>query len=289
MTQQQLEKRKDRAENEVFVISQTEEGYRVYNPAYPTRSYVVSGSPEAPTCTCPDFESHQNDPQWRCKHILAVLEHVIKPDSCVPKADSHKDDERAAIQAEGGPKRSRSKSVPTSNGVPQMIIKRSVSPDGRIDSLSVEFFCPIEKMPADEIKGRADKILDLQSQVIETFLNRNQNGKTNKAPGNGNNGAVPAQMLEIAGMNGKWGRRLFITVQANGQTLKLFGNKKDLAEAITLAGFAHFAANIAEGVRLNLPCLVVTKPSEDGRYTKIEKVLPVPMPRHSRKGGGGND
>jgi SWIM zinc finger len=279
MTQQQFEKRKERAENEVFVISQTEEGYRVYSPAYPTKSYIVSGSPEVPACTCPDFESHQNDPQWRCKHILAVLDNLHKSGSCAPPASSYEDAERAAIQGgEAQPKNS----VASSNGTPHMLIKRSVSPDGRIDSLSIEFSWPVEETPREEIKERAEKILDLQAEVIETFLNRNPNGKTDKAPRNGNNGAVPAQMLEIAGMNGKWGRRLFLTIQANGDSLKLFGSKKELADAITIAGFPSFAANIAEGVRLNLPCLVTTKPSGDGRYTNIEKVLPMPMPQPQR-------
>lgn len=279
MTQQQLEKRKDRAENEVFVLSQTEDGYRVYNPAFPSKSYIVSGSPEAPACTCPDFEGHQNDPQWRCKHILAVLDHVQKSGSCAPPVATAVDEERTAIQEEANSK-SRPAPLPTvGNGTPQMLLKRSISPDGRIDSLSIEFSWPVEGTPREEIKDRAEKILDLQAEVIEVFLNRNPNGKTDKAPGNGNNGAVPAQMLEIAGINGKWGRRLFITIQANGNSLKLFGNKKELADAITTAGFPNFAANIAEGVRLNLPCLVTTKPSGDGRYTNIEKVLPVPMPQ----------
>lgn len=280
MTQQQFEKRKERAENGTWVISRTEEGFRVYSPAYPSNSYIVSGSPEAPACTCPDFQHHEGDPAWRCKHILAVLERVAKPDSCVPQAGSSEDAERTAIQEEGNAKPRRKKApAPAGNGVPRMLIKRSVSPDGRIDSLSVEFSCPVEKMPAEEIKGRAETILDLQSQVIETFLSRNPNAKTDKKPGNGNNGAVPARMIEIAGMNGKWGRRLFITVRAEGQVLKLFGNRKELAEAITTAGFPNFADNITEGVRLNLHCLVITKPSEDGRYLNIERVLPVEMPQ----------
>lgn len=85
-------------------------------------------------------------------------------------------------------------------------------------------------------------------------------------------------MLAIEGMNGKWGRRLYITVLANGQNLKLFGSKKELAEAITIAGFPNFATNVAEGVRLNLPCQVITRPSNDGRYLNIERVLRIEMP-----------
>lgn len=277
MTQQQFENRKERAENETLVISQSEEGFRVYSPAYPTKSYIVSGSPEAPACSCPDFEYHQGDPDWRCKHILAVLEHVHKAGSCVPPINSEQDEERAAIQGEEA--RSKKRKTTPVNGTPQMLIKRSVSPDGRIDSLSIEFSCPVEQAPVEEIKSRAERILDLQSDVIVSFLRRNQNGNGKATPANNSNGAIPARMLEIAGMNGKWGRRLFITVQANGNILKLFGNRKELAEAITTVGFPNLAERITEGVRLDLPCKIITKPSADGQYVNIDRVLPLEMPQ----------
>ena len=282
MTLQQYEKRKERVENEQLVISRTEEGFRVYSPAYPTKSYIVSGSPEAPACTCPDFEHHQGDPEWRCKHILAVLEHVTRPDSSVPQTEPHGDEERAAIQEEAGAKPKRKKTPAPSNGVPQMLIKRSASPDGRIDSLSVEFSCTVNGDRTEEIKSQADRILDLQSEVIESFLSRNHRTKREKAP---QNGATPAQMVSIGGMNGKWGRRLFINVQANGQNLRLFGNKKELAEALTISGYPDMAEHVVEGVRFNLPCRIITKPSADGRYVNIEKVLPaaeMPQPQPQR-------
>ena len=272
MTQPQFEKRQERAENEIFVISKTEEGFRVYNPAYPTNSYTVSGSPEAPACTCSDFQYHEGDPNWRCKHILAVLEQVAKSDSHVPQTDSYEDEERAALQEETGGKPRRKRTVATTNGLPKMLIKRSASPDGRIDSLSVEFSCPVDAARTGEVRSQAERILDLQSEVIEGFLGRNHKTQRRETP---QNGTVPAQMLSIAGMNGKWGRRLFINVQANGHTLKLFGSKKELAEALTTAGFPDYAGTIVEGVRFNLPCQIVTKPSADGRYINIEKVLPV--------------
>ena len=65
MDDTELEKRKARAATETLVISHTEGGFRVYNPANITRLYMVSGIPEAPKCNCPDFESHQADPEWR--------------------------------------------------------------------------------------------------------------------------------------------------------------------------------------------------------------------------------
>src|SRR6185503_18913168 len=73
MTQDQLTRRKGRAQSETFVIAQVEDGFRVYAPSNPTRQYVVGGPPEAPTCSCPDFRFHARNGEWRCKHILAVL------------------------------------------------------------------------------------------------------------------------------------------------------------------------------------------------------------------------
>ena len=283
MTQQQLEKRKERAENETLVISQTEDGYRVYSPAYPTKSYIVSGSPEAPACTCPDFEHHTGDPQWRCKHILAVLDHVHKTGSCATPSRSYEDEERAAMQAR--PVNSGQREEAPGNGsTPRMVIKRSVSPDGRIDSLSVEISCPVERIAAEEINGNAEDILDVQAQVIESFLSRSPNGRRDDVPSSGNNGAIPAQMLSIGGFDSKWGRKLYIAVQANGKTLKLFGNRKQLGEALTSAGYPYLADHVNEGASLNLPCRITTKPSDDGRYTNVDRVFPVanPQPRPQR-------
>ena len=72
MNQQQFPERNTRAQSEPLVISRTDDGFRVYNPADPTKSCTAGGSPDQPTCTCPDFQHHEGDPNWRYKHILAV-------------------------------------------------------------------------------------------------------------------------------------------------------------------------------------------------------------------------
>jgi hypothetical protein len=38
-------------------------------------------------------------------------------------------------------------------------------------------------------------------------------------------------------------------------------------------------------VALRVPCRVVTKPSPDGRYMNVERVLPVPMPEAEGRNG----
>lgn len=73
-------------------------------------------------------------------------------------------------------------------------------------------------------------------------------------------------------MDGKWGRRLFLTVQVNGHAAKLFGSPKQLQAALATAGYPD--ASVAEGSTLNLPCQVIAAPSPDGRYLNIVQVFP---------------
>jgi hypothetical protein len=272
-----LEARSVRPIEEALVISRTEEGFRVYAPADPTKSYLVTGSPERPACTCSDYQGHEGNPFWRCLHITAVLNQLDGPNGRQP--DHYDAEERRAIQEEG------QLPEPVKNGAgTQMLLKRSVSPDGKIDSLSVEFSCPVNDLTGGDIKGRAGSMLSLQGQIIGAFLNGNGGNSRPVAAGNNGNGSngngsnpdgtLPAQMQNIGGINTKWGRRLFIGIQSNGQSLKFFGSRKQLAEALSVAGYARLAERIDEGMALNVPCRIITRPSEDGRYVNVESVLP---------------
>ena len=79
-------------------------------------------------------------------------------------------------------------------------------------------------------------------------------------------------------MDDRYGRRLFLVVQSNGSMLRLFGSAKQLADALAAAGFPDYAHHVTEGTALDLPCRIVTKPSPDGRYQNIERVLPAGPP-----------
>lgn len=290
MNEQQLARRTERATSETLVIAQVPEGLRVYSPEKPTTFYVVSGTQAVPACSCPDFAYHRNDPNWRCKHLLAAVTQL--PTGNGASGDDYEDEERQAIQAEGR-RRGEKTPTPASNGLTTMFLKRSVSPDGRIDSLSAEFSCPIDSLSDDEVRQRAEHILAVQSEIVGGFLGHNgsengngassRNGQPETAPASGDKSpAVPARLLHVAGMDGKWGRRLFINVEVNGKTLKLFGNREQIAAYVTAAGFADVAQQVAEGLSLNLPCRVTTKPSPDGRYQNIDAVLPAESPRPVR-------
>jgi hypothetical protein len=285
MNTNDLERRQERAEAETFIISKTEEGFRISSSLAPANQYVVSGMPDTPTCSCPDFHHHVMDhPEWRCKHLLAVQNHQAKQ-------NHHPDggDKPGAIAPTTNPAPSSDpsaskKAAARSNGASQMLIKRSVSPDGRIDSLSVEVSLPIGKSSSEDLKQTAENTLKLQSEIMESFLKTNgkavNGSKPAKPPVDPDAAsAVPAQLLSVGGMNTKWGRRLFINVMVNGQTQsKFFGSPNQLAEAMTAAGFSHLAAQIAEGAQLNVPARVTMKPSQDGKYLNVERVFPMQAP-----------
>lgn len=116
---QQFPQRGNNAADETLVISRTDDGFRVYSPAAPTRSYTVNGSPEAPTSTCPDFE--HGAPGQHCKHIQAALEELnMQP----AQPDAYEAEERAAIQEEGRTPQENGH-LAVANGASQMLLKCS--------------------------------------------------------------------------------------------------------------------------------------------------------------------
>jgi len=139
MTQEQFDSRSERAEKDLLVISTTDEGWRVRSAHNPSRYYLVSGDGETLRCSCPDFEKHgAEDPSWTCKHILAIQYYQRKP-GAARSMEVYSSEERAAIQTEGSSQVKSGQVQPeNTNSIPsQMVLKRSLSPDGRIDSISI--------------------------------------------------------------------------------------------------------------------------------------------------------
>ena len=268
MTELQQTQGNGKAPDDFMIVSRIEDGYRVYSALHPENRHLVNNNLDDPACTCDAFAEDAG-----CEHVRAVQQGF-------GRSQQVEQDERLAIQAEGQPSAKRKRKVPTPSTPAMLTLKRSVSPDGRIDSLSVEFSCPIEEVAAAEVKSRAAAMLTLQAEIAGSFLNANA-----KRNGNGNGTGhsvttssetrpVPAKMLSIGSTNGKWGPRFFISFEASGHGLKLFGTTKQLAQAVIAAGFSYKEEDVVEGVSLNLPCRIVTKPSADGRFLNIERVLP---------------
>ena len=250
---------------ETFVIAKLGDGYRVYSPEQPQRISLVSGSPENPSCTCLAFRGRGDEADARCEHIEAVFGQPT------PQPQTHGN---GAADGAAGSSTTRALPAGPNKGVGvQMVLKRSVSPDGRIDSLSVEFSCDVSPLAAGDVHRRAMRMLEIQDAIANGFR-QNGNHKAPQAAHVHANEGLPAQLMTVGGMDGKWGRRLFLVVQVGDKLLKFFGSEKQLAEAIAGAGFAGIG-RVGEGMVLNLPCQVRTKPSPDGRYQNIEKILPA--------------
>lgn len=268
--------REERAAHEIFVIMRADNGFSIYSPSDPKRRYHVTEDDDGVSCTCPDFQSHQDDPGWRCTHILAVDRHV-NGNGHTP--DPHAAEERRAIQDEGrGPRRRRTAAPPAPA---QLVLKRSISPDGRIDSLSVELATPVPDIAADAITTQAVTMLAIQGEIVDRFLQKRP--KLNGATLNGNgcatedakSPAAPARVVGCGAMDGRWGRRLFLTVEADGKRLRFFGSRQQLSDQLLMAGYPDAAQTLSEGQVLDLPCRIVTKPPTDGGYVNVDRLLPA--------------
>lgn len=298
MTSTQLETRRERAENGVLIASRADEGFRVYSTDNPSERYFIKFDGERLTCTCPDFEIHQADTAWRCKHILAIEPFDTASLPELPEPAEEVATNAGAVNQPPSSSPSRKRRLPKDQTAPiSMLIKRSVSPDGRIDSVSVEFTTPVADLTVGEIKDRALTTLQLQRDIVTSFLQlKGQSVPQHSQPQRAaqpapatlsrkiDEGPVFAKMIEIGKVNGKWGDRLCITFEIDGRRTRLFGSAKQLASHIDAAGYTVRPENIVVGQRLDVPCIVTTKPSDDGKYVNIEAVFAY-NPQQPANGG----
>lgn len=277
MTQSVTTERPRRSASESLVVEKIDEGYRVYSPANRNRLYLVTGTDDDPACTCADFRAHLEESGYRCQHIDAVAQ-MAKAEPAPETTAQGSDPDPPPASANGNGHGSES-------GASLMMLKRSISPDRRIDSFSIEFSSPVPPGTSPEaVSRRAQNILAVQSGIVSYFLSANSAGRSDKpatkAASADNGDAIPGTMLEIG--SGKDGRSLFITFDVDGETMRFFGKKEELADAIRNAGYADRSQGIRRGKKLDLPCLVITEESKDGRYTNVVEVLPP------ADGGNGN-
>ena len=273
-----------RPAKDTLVIAQTQDGYRVYSVHQPSRSFIVKNDGGRWTCTCYDYESRRNDPAWRCRHILAVAPGPVP----VPEPEPGPGD--LPVPAASG---DRDDPVPPA----QMLIKRSVSPDGRIDSVSVEFTLSVQGDSQSAIADKAMRTLRLQKEIVGRFLAMHgragerhaapapaaqPNGHANGKGSADHDGAVTARMIDLTEVQGRWGPRLCLNFQVNGNRYSLFGSVKQIAEHLAHAGCAYDEQDLQPGLRINHFCRIVTKPSRDGKYVNVEEVLPEDGQRNGR-------
>ncbi len=276
------------SKTDVLVGQKTEHGIVVHSPSNPTVTYLVTGTKERPHCTCGAFQALKHQPQFRCDHIKAVEAQLpLEADLQVEafNADDYQEEPETA----------------PSNTPPMLTLKRSISPDGRIDSLSVEIAYPLASKNSATILTNAKHVLALQNAITDDFRRehpapqrnghyqngngQHSNGNGQHANGNGHNGnsahhassdaSVPAHLLDVGGMNTRYGYKHFLTVQVGDQRLKLFGAKTKLGETIAAAGYPERGQYLENGSRLDLPCRVVLQQNNGNKYPTITQVLPA--------------
>lgn len=249
---------------DVFVIRRTDAGLRIFAARDPASAYLLTGTREEPACTCSDGRSR------RCEHIAAA--EMLLPAGAQLEREEDSEPQHT---------RDRTEEEAMANGEEaQVVIKRSVSPDGRIDSLSVEIGFPAGNLSTADIRAKAENAMRLQTDIAQSFLGKapRRDGGSGARNGNGSgnsDGSVPAEIVGVGGMPGKWGRRLFLNVRSADRMLRLFGNARQLSECLEALGHGSYEGKLAEGLSLGLACRVVTKPSEDGKWVNIDRILPA--------------
>lgn len=265
--------------DKIWVVCRVPEGFRVYSPDDPQKQYLVGGTASAPTCTCAAANWPGQDPDFCCDHVQAVYREL--EDDQLAGGASLPPPTPAQAQPAMGRIDDINGTMPT-----QMVLKRSVSPDGRIDSLSVEFMLGCDTESVETVVDDARHLLGLQASIVESFLEHGRRRAEGLLRGDGHgNGAQQALMTTIDGMQTRWGWRYYINIEVNGETVRLFGTRKQIADHLTAADFPERNPNIVKGRSLNHPCRVVTRLSDDGRYLNIDEVLPINPPQYAGRRG----
>lgn len=256
-----------------WVIVRAGDGFKVYTPSNPTTFHTVRTQP-LPSCTCEEHNRRSGKPVVTCEHITAVLTAQGGRFGSQPLPAIS-----PATRPSGSGASERGASPAPDDAARQMLLKRSISPDGRIDSLSIEFSLPVAKLSTSDIKASASKALALQSEIVESFLGKRGNGSAPNADAEKTDETLYARIRGVEAMDTKWGRRFYLNFSVNNERMRLFGSPRRLGEILTIAGHPEYSRRITEGMEFDLPCRVVVEPSSDGRYMNVRQVFPTKSDR----------
>ncbi len=105
--------------------------------------------------------------------------------------------------------------------------------------------------------------------------NGKTNGKANETLAKAN-GAITARLLDVGVSNGQYGDRFYLNVDVNGRRARCFASSFSPAALIARAIWPVVPEEtVTPGLRLDLPCRVITQQSADGRYLNVIQVLPL--------------
>lgn len=169
----------------------------------------------------------------------------------------------------------------TAAGPPiQMLVQRSLSPDGLINTVSVAINLVIDGLTTQEIKAKGMKALRLETEIAQGYLaSLPPSAPASKAEPEINTNAVdeerfaaPARLLDISKAKND---TYFINVKVGGKKARLFGSARQLVTHLASIGQDLAPEAISEELQLDYACRAVTELGGDGRYLNVVKLLPA--------------
>jgi SWIM zinc finger len=230
------------------------------------------------SCTCPDFQVRIAQEGRICKHIAAAAITALAPQVGVSSPANG----NGSVKGNG--------SATAEGSVLVFRIRRSVQTDGKA-AVQVEVQARVtnneeqdretasyayelldrlasqaakNSAPSDNIAHRE---FDSQSAATATPI------KPRRVTAASKTSPVPAVIAKIDRMKTRQGESLFLKVDVNGETVRVFGRPEELAERLEASGYDIPASEIEAGMELHLPCSVKVG-QNNGGYKTIEEFLP---------------
>ena len=230
------------------------------------------------SCTCPDFQVRIAQEGRICKHIAAAAITALAPQVGVSSPANG----NGSIKGNG-----------TANAeVAPLIfrIRRSVQTDGKA-AVQVEVQARVTNDEAQdrETASYAYQLLErLASQAAKNTAPSDNNAhrefdspsaatatpiKPRRVTAASKTSPAPAVITKIDRMKTRQGESLFLKVDVNGETVRVFGRPEELAERLEASGYDIPASELEAGMELHLPCLVKLGQGNNG-YKNVEEFLP---------------
>ena len=240
------------------IVSRTDDDtYRVYDANMQGAVATVTVQGDTLDCSCGGRVRAEPGMSRPCDHLRTILERLPEEHG-----------------ASGQPASLKQRGC-------QLLLKRSVSPDGRIDALSVELSTDVDPRDRDLLVRQGEYLLGLQERLAQTFMAEQAGAKSEPQ----RNGAVrshapalpesrdlpgqPARALSVGAMDTRYGRRFFLQVEVDGKRCRFFGSRAKVAKALGDAGYPIEPEALYDGLEVGIDCRARTEKSKDGRYTNV--------------------
>jgi hypothetical protein len=229
------------------------------------------------SCTCPDFQVRIAQEGRICKHIAAAAITSMGPQV----GTSSSSNGNGAVRANGNGSAEvnplifrirRNVQMDGKAGV-QVEVQARVTNDEEQDRETASYaYELLERLASHAAKGTAPSE-NIAREVHSTSAAKATPIRSRRISAASKTSPVPAVITKIDRMKTRQGESLFLKVDVNGETVRVFGRPEELAERLEASGYDIPASEIEAGMELHLPCLVKLGQGNSG-YKIIEEFLP---------------